>query len=1062
MPEERKLVTILFADVTGSTALGESLDPEDVRALMGRYYAHARTVVSSHGGSLEKFIGDAVMAVFGLPQAHSDDAERALSAALALREAVANDKVLAGRLALRIGINTGEVVATSDSSSGDFLITGDAVNVSARLQQNANPGESIASERTAHAAQSAFLFGEVRSIEVKGKSQPLHVFPLTAVRARRQADRPPLVGRRQDLLQLSVLQARVIEEQRPQLVSIVAPVGTGKTRLLEEFLGRLDPADGFQVATARCLPYGQTLTYWPLRDLLSELLGGEIDKSRVIDAFVKGGHTSQDAARLADLVLATLGVEREGTADRESIFGAWRLLIEALARRSPRVVIFEDLHWASDSLLDLVEHITHVRTQASLLLIALSRPELLDRRPNWGGGRQNFTALALQPLTTAQTRELVEKLMVGLHEAISDRVIERSGGNPFFALELVRGLAERGITGDATKAGTANALPDTVHAAVLARLDLLSPQERSVVQVASVSGRTFRPATLQAVMDNLGSANIDAALDGLLTRDLIAPAGGGSFTFRHVLIRDVAYGTLARAERIRLHARIAAWLESYAADHLDEFTELIAYHYKEAVLLAQQSTVPLEMPVETARAVHYLERAGELTARAGAFNEARGYLQNAIKLALESEHIRLYEKLGDCLVSGSAVVDAYTRALALWRTEGVKDLLIGARLLRKLVICHTRYSVTMRGDRSLDELAAMYTEALHLAEQAGSRDELWRVRIAQVFAHFRAENIPTEKADELRPICLAAVAHFEAHGDWAAFSEALDGYASLCWRIGAIRDALEASKRRLGAPTLSASERGDALNMIANISFALGEYDQEIAIVQEALAQVRPGEPLEYLFAAIGTSIWAAYYVGRWSDIYTLSSALEAARERLQEHPDMAPLLAAGYFAKLDVAVAREDRAAIDVASSVLEGLFTGQPVSINDLLAIHRGDDLSPIRTDTFEGDLTGGLLMPFSERGLHAPPELLTRKSFINDDLSVWCVKIAEALAAEDYARLESAIDDAEAHSLIVHAARMRIVLAQRTGNRAHLERARPVLEQLGDRKFMRRLEEVATVLN
>ncbi|HLX56758.1 MAG TPA: adenylate/guanylate cyclase domain-containing protein, partial [Ktedonobacteraceae bacterium] len=309
MPEERKLVTILFADVTGSTELGESLDLEDVRALMGRYYAHAQRVIQEHGGTLEKFIGDAVMAVFGLPRAHGNDAERALAAALALREAIATDPLLGGRLLLRMGVNTGEVVATSDPSGGDFLVTGDAVNVAARLQQAAGPDEIMVGGRTATAAQNAFLFGEVHLIEVKGKREPLRVFPLVEMRTARLVGRLPLIGRRQDLLQLDLLRMRTLEERRPQLVSIVAPAGTGKTRLLEEFLAQLDAADGFQVATARCLPYGQTLTYWPLRGLLTDLLGGEIGKPLVADAFVRGGQAAEDAARLADLVLATLGIE---------------------------------------------------------------------------------------------------------------------------------------------------------------------------------------------------------------------------------------------------------------------------------------------------------------------------------------------------------------------------------------------------------------------------------------------------------------------------------------------------------------------------------------------------------------------------------------------------------------------------------------------------------------------------------------------------------------------------------------------------------------------------------
>lgn len=613
--EERRLVTILVADVTESTTLGETLDPEDIRALIDRYYTHARRIIANHGGTLEKFIGDAVMAVFGLPRALGEDAERAIAAALALREAVTTDPLLGKHLLLYMGVNTGEVVANSDPTGGNFLVTGDVVNLASRLQQVASPGEIVVSERTATAAGNAFLFGDQRLIEVKGKRQPLPVLPLSQARPIRIIDRPPLIGRLQDVLQLDLLRMRTLEERRPHLLSIVAPAGIGKTRLFEEFLAHLDPEEGFQVAVARCVPYGQTLTYWPLRGLLTGLLGEEIGKTQIVDAFVRGGQAPEDAARLADFVLTTLGIEQEEVADSESIFAAWRLLIETLARQAPRIVVFEDLHWASESLLDMVEHLLHARVQAALLMFVLSRPELLDRRPTWGGGQQNFTTLMLQPLTEAQTRELVKHVATGLDQALRERVVERSGGNPFFALELVRGIGERGMD---EKSATTSILPDTVHAAVLARLDLLTSKERAVAQAASVVGRVFRVTTLQAVLEDLATTEIDRALDGLMTRHLVVQASGEAFTFQHALIRDVAYGTLSRSERVRMHCRIAIWLEGTAAERLDEFTELIAYHYQEAVRLSQQSAVPLELPIDLARVIYSLERAGLLVSRSGA------------------------------------------------------------------------------------------------------------------------------------------------------------------------------------------------------------------------------------------------------------------------------------------------------------------------------------------------------------------------------------------------------------------------------------------------------------
>src|SRR5215469_1283921 len=548
MPEERKLVTILFADVTGSTSLGESLDPEDLRALMGRYYEHARAIVGSYGGTVEKFIGDAVMAVFGLPVAHDDDAERALAAALALREVISQDPLLGDSFQLRMGVNTGEVMATTDTSRSDFLVTGDSVNAAARLQQNANPGEIIVSERTAQAARMAFVFDEPREIQVKGKQLPMRIFPLKERRATRLVERPPLIGRKQDLLQLEILRERTLEEERPQFISIIAPAGIGKTRLLEEVLAGVDPAEGFQVAAARCQPYGETMAYLPLQGLLQEMLLTDVTTESVVDCFTRGGYRTEDATRLADYVLSTLGMGsgERGSTDRELIFNAWLLLVEALSRRAPHIIYFENLHWASESLLDLVEHIASSRVQAPLLVISLGRSELLDRRPNWGGGRQSFTSLALQPLSAKRSLELVRRLAPSLPDTVCLKIADSAGGNPFFAQELVRGLAERGLSDGDT---TGTLLPDTIHAAVLARLDLLSHTEREVLQVASVASRTFSPRLFQSVLPAHTAEEIDAALYGLLERDMIAPAAGGTFTFHHELMLDVTYGTLSRAER---------------------------------------------------------------------------------------------------------------------------------------------------------------------------------------------------------------------------------------------------------------------------------------------------------------------------------------------------------------------------------------------------------------------------------------------------------------------------------------------------------------------------------
>mgnify|MGYP001214897462 CR=1 FL=1 len=1066
MPEERKLVTVLFADVTGSTALGDELDPEDVRALMGRYFDHARRVMAGHGGTLEKFIGDAVMAVFGLPHAHGDDAERAVAAGLALQQAVAEDPELAD-VVLRIGITTGEVVATSDPVAADFLVTGDAVNVAARLQQCAAPGEILASERTYAAAGAVFIFADGREVEVKGKREPLRVFPLVGARGVRQVARPRMVGREDDLMMLSLLQRRTLREGRPQLVSIVAPAGTGKTRLLEEFLGSLDSLS-VRMATSRCLPYGQTLTFWPLRGLMEDLLGG-IDRQEVVKIFRESGQTPEDAARLTDLVLATLGIESETLTERESIFAAWRLLSEALARRGPLIVVFEDLHWASDSLLDLVEQIMQPRTSAPLLLIAVSRPELLDRRPTWGAGaRQNFTTLVLQPLGEEQTEELVAQLGPNLPEAIRRTIVERSGGNAFFVTELVRGLAERGI-----RAGDhgMDAVPDTVYAAVLARLDLLEPIERRVLQAAAVGGRLFRPAIVQAVLGDLGSRDLDAAIDDLLARDLIVPDEAGAFTFRHILIRDVAYGTLARAERARMHLGVATWLEDFAQDRFDEYVELIAYHYREALLLGRRSGTTSAVAVDVARAVAALVRAGEIAGRAGAAAEAHRYLESAIALADEAERGRLYEKLGDGLVQGDGALQAYGEALERWRQAGASDPGVGARLLRKILTLYLRWYGNVAAP-TIAALTEMRDEGRRLAEAAGE-EERWRFREVdvcwpnrRVFAAGESISVSREEMEEHRATALAAAAYFEERGAWDTFSAMLDGYITNSMDMGRWDDVMVAARRRLAAPQLLARERGDALHMMASASWARGDHDAALRIVQEAIASIRPGDPIMHLKELLFDGTLAAYWAGRWSELAGLMSVADLLRQQLQDEPSNN--LIRIYLVWLRVAMARGDRATADACIVILRRL-TQQAgagrAALGTVAEALRADDVSQLDLDPKASFLLWfWILWMLNERGIPAPDALIDYVHHHADEfkpVGSSHFAVAKAIRDRDPAQLAAEIDVVEAQGRVPDTARLRIVLAEMTGDPAPLEQARPVLERLGDRQFLRRLEEVAASL-
>ena len=736
MPEERRLVTVLFADVVGSTALGEELDPEDLRALLGRYFGIAREVVDSHGGTLEKFIGDAVVAIFGLPAAHGDDPARALSTALELRDKVRADPSLGPRLPIRIGVNTGEVVATRGPGAGnEFLITGDAVNTAARLQQGAEAWQVLVGERTVRAAGDAFAFGHALTVDAKGKAAPVAVRVLLGLAPPTPARHLPIVGREDDLLQLDLVARRTFGEKRPYLVSVIAPPGTGKSRLLEEFLGRLPQLAGDAVvAMTQCLPYGQRLTYSPLRPLLLRILDlpgdppADMVRSTARAWLRVAGDDAAD--RTADLLAATLGSGEVEGVDRAALFTAWRSLVELAAARRPLVLVIEDLHWSSDSLLDLIEAMLQPRGAAPLLMLVLARPELLDRRPAWGGGRRYYISLALEPLGDDAVRRLVEQLLDGPAPEIVRRVVARAEGNPFYAGEIVRAILERapGLDDPVAVEAAVAALPDSVQATVLARIDLLPAAARRALQVGSVFGRSFRVGGLESAEPEL-AADIVAAVEDLVERDLVRPGAADAYDFRHILIREVAYGTLPRTERTRLHAAAGRWLESRATGREAELAELIAYHYREAATVGGMlGPVPEDVRLG---AVAWLRRAADV-AMAGAANyEAARHLRSAIDLARTADLPELHGRLGDVLFSGDEAIAAYAEALRLAQELGrPPDQVLG--LLARELLVWTRWtgSVASATSGRVDDLIR---EGEALMPATDDPREQARFRIAQAF-----------------------------------------------------------------------------------------------------------------------------------------------------------------------------------------------------------------------------------------------------------------------------------------------------------------------------------------
>jgi class 3 adenylate cyclase len=625
--QERRLVTVLFADVTGSTALGEQLDPEQLREVMDTFFAAMRREIEAEGGTVEKFIGDAVMAAFGVPVAHEDDPARAVRAATRMLRRLedVNDSLAQSHdvtLQVRIGVNTGEVLATTEPRPGEAMATGDTVNAAARLQAAAEPGTIVIGERTARSVR-GFRLEDLGPLELKGKAQPvraflvseeLHLAPERGV----PGLRAPLVGRDTELELLRSIYARAVAEGRPNLVTVYGDAGVGKSRLTLEFLSWAEgtlPAP--RMVRGRCLPYGEGITYWPLAEILKST-ASVLDTDPpdlVLEKIAKASddiltdEVTSDRARTTAALAYTVGVEDPafefGDMDprevRAELHAAWRSFFSALGAAAPTIVVVEDIHWADAALLDLLDELAEGVT-GSVVFICPSRPELTGRRPGWGGGRRNFSSLALDPLTVDEAEHLVRALLAidDLPDRVRARILERGEGNPFFIEEILRHLIDGGLVflemgRWRAAAGVAEVeIPDTVQAVLAARIDLLEPTAKRVLQGAAVVGRDFWPGPAR-LLGGVEAEDVDATLRVLQDRDLIVSrlssriSGEREFTFKHILTRDVAYESLPRRERSGAHARVAAWIEEMTGDRVREFNELLAYHFSTAARAARET-----------------------------------------------------------------------------------------------------------------------------------------------------------------------------------------------------------------------------------------------------------------------------------------------------------------------------------------------------------------------------------------------------------------------------------------------------------------------------------------
>jgi class 3 adenylate cyclase/tetratricopeptide (TPR) repeat protein len=652
--DSRKVVTVLFADITGSTGLGQTLDPESLQQIMSRYFAEMKLVVERHGGLVSKFIGDAVMAVFGLPRVHEDDALRAVRAAAEMREALAalNEEFASSwgiTVAVRTGVNTGEVLAREPADQ-EALVVGDAINVAARFEQTAEPGEILIGEATYRLVHDAVTAEPVGPVDLRGKTEPVTAWRLLGVLAHapgwsRRLD-SPMVDREHELARLEDAFHRVADTATCELATVMAPAGVGKSRLTAELLSRL--RSRATVLKGRCLPYGEGITFWPIVSVLKGAVGiedsdSEHETRRKIRELL--AHDSDDSDVVCDALAPLLGVGSPAVGIQE-IYWAVRKLLEHVGSHGPLIVVFDDIHWGEATFLDLVEYLNDWITSSPVLLLCQARPELLDVRPGWMTAKQNASLVTLAPLNAAETESLIQGLVgdVDLPAEAGSRIAGVAEGNPLFVEETVRMLVDDGVlqrhsegwalTGDLSSI----TIPPTIHALLTARLDRLEPEERAVIERGSIIGRAFWWGAVSDLSPPEIRPRIGAYLQSLVRKQLIEPYRSelrqqDSFRFTHILVRDAAYEATPKARRAELHEQVADWIQAQTRHLPGEYEEIVGYHLEQAY----RALVELAPPTD--RSDELAERAAAPLASAGQRALARGDMPAAVKLLSRATHL---------------------------------------------------------------------------------------------------------------------------------------------------------------------------------------------------------------------------------------------------------------------------------------------------------------------------------------------------------------------------------------------------------------------------------------
>jgi class 3 adenylate cyclase/tetratricopeptide (TPR) repeat protein len=875
--EERKVVSVLFADLVGFTSRAEQLDPEDVRATLTPYYAQLRRELERHGGTVEKFIGDAVMAVFGAPAAHEDDPERAVRAALAIRDAIAEGD----ELQVRIAVTTGEALVTigARASEGESMAAGDVVNTAARLQSSAPVNGVLADETTYRATRQAIRYEDADPVSAKGKGEAVRVWEAQEARSRFGIDvvqaGARLVGRHRELDLLGDALTRAREERSPQLLTLVGVPGIGKSRLVYELSRVVDAEpDLIYWRQGRSLPYGDGVTYWALAEM-AKAHAGILDTDSPEEVARKlaetvAGLQGENAERLLENLRPLVGLGADGEpGDRSERFAAWRQFLEGLAERRPTVLVFEDLHWADDDLLDFVDHLIDWASGVPLLVVCTARPELLERRPGWGGGKPNALTLSISPLSDDETARLLGSLLERpvLPAEVQASLLARAGGNPLYAEQFARLLAETGGHEELP-------LPENVQGIIAARLDGLPAGEKQLLQDAAVLGKVFWLGAVCTV-GGLERKEAEERLHALERKEFVrrerrsSVGGEDEYAFRHLLVRDVAYGQIPRGARGDRHERAAAWIE--ALGRPEDHAEMLAHHYLEALRLRRAAG--REAPPELARRARLAARdAGDRAFTLGVHRASARFYEAALELwpLKDEQHPELLlayarSRVDDVALDDAVLADATEGLLRAGRIEAAAEaqtLLGGVWLNRgdrdraRDHLERGRQLVAERGPSPakafvLQELARvlMMADELEQAIELGSES----LKLAEELGldAARARNLNTLGVARVRKGDRAGLGDLEqaiAIGAAANSYEEVGAAANLTWMIATLGDL-----RRAGPLHEQSRRIADRIGLDSYIRWLQaehvfhchweGRWDEALVTADEFIGDVDAGYP---------------------------------------------------------------------------------------------------------------------------------------------------------------------------------------------------------------------------